>query len=174
MDSWWWASRGWTTYIPWDENLVDQPLDILFALEQVAATPLAGLEGMIEAGRAGTLGYSFDGYNSLAMSGARLDPDFYLAQCEQAGSMSPELSDFWIDYYCSPAEKWDEFAEHAGAELTESTDGLWQPMTDERIQAVMPMGPEGAWLFGGRRPGLRRPPRPDPVRNGRRGCRLPA
>jgi len=142
--------KGLDYYIPWDENLVDQPLDILFALEQVATTPLEGLEGMIDAGRAGTMGYSFDGYNSLAMSGVRVDPDFYLSQCEQAGSMSPELSDFWIDYYCSPAGNWGEFSEHAGAELTASTDGLWQPMTDERIKAVMPMGPEGAWLFGER------------------------
>ena len=142
--------KGLDYYIPWDENLVDQPLDILFALEQVGANPLEGLEGMIEAGRTGTMGYSFDGYNSLAMSGARLDPDFYLSQCKQAGSMRPELSDFWIDYYCSPGGDWEAFAAHAGAELTSSEDGLWQPMTDERIQAVMPMGPEGAWLFGER------------------------
>jgi predicted dienelactone hydrolase len=142
--------KGLDYYIPWDENLVDQPLDILFALEQVAANPLEGLEGMIEAGRAGTMGYSFDGYNSLAMSGARLDPDFYLSQCEGAASIQPALSEFWIDYYCSPAENWVEFSAHAGEELTSSTDGLWQPMTDERIRAVMPMGPEGTWLFGER------------------------
>jgi predicted dienelactone hydrolase len=96
------------------------------------------------------LGYSFDGYNSLAMSGARVDPEFYLAQCEQADSLQPALSEFRSDYFCSPAENWDEFSEHAGAELTASTDGLWQPMTDVRIKAVMPMGPEGAWLFGER------------------------
>ena len=27
---------------------------------------------------------------------------------------------------------------------------MWKPMTDERIRAVMPMAPEGAWLFGKR------------------------
>jgi predicted dienelactone hydrolase len=36
------------------------------------------------------------------------------------------------------------------AALDASDDGLWQPMTDERIRAVMPMAPEGAWLFGER------------------------
>ena len=57
----------------WDKNLIDQPLDILFALRQVASNPLEGLEGMIDAEHAGVMGYSFDGYNSLALSGARVD-----------------------------------------------------------------------------------------------------
>ena len=142
--------KGLDPYIPWNENLVDQPLDILFALEQVAKTQLDGLEGMVEASKAGAMGYSFDGYNALAMSGARLDPEFYLSQCEQAPSMKPELTDFWIDFYCSPGKDWEAFSAHAGEALTSSKDGLWQPMTDERLKAVMPMGPEGAWLFGER------------------------
>lgn len=142
--------QGLDYYIPWNENLIDQPLDILFALDQVANTQLDGLEGMIEASKAGALGYSFDGYNALAMSGARVDPQFYLAQCEQAPSMQPGLTDFWIDYLCSPAQEWEAFSAHAGERLTDSTDGLWQPLTDQRLKAVMPMGPEGAWLFGER------------------------
>ncbi len=32
--------------------------------------------------------------------------------------------------------------------LPPGEDGLWQAMTDERIKAVIPMAPEGAWLFG--------------------------
>lgn len=34
--------------------------------------------------------------------------------------------------------------------MTSGSDGLWQPMTDERIRAVIPMAPEGAMLFGER------------------------
>jgi predicted dienelactone hydrolase len=45
---------------------------------------------------------------------------------------------------------WEEFAALAGPAITTSNDGLWQAMTDERIRAVMPMAPEGAWLFGER------------------------
>lgn len=45
---------------------------------------------------------------------------------------------------------WEEFSALAGPDITVSTDGLWQPMTDDRILAVMPMAPEGAWLFGAR------------------------
>lgn len=142
--------KGLDFYIPWNEKLIDYPLDILFALEQVAADPLTGLEGMINAENAGVMGYSFDGYNSLAMSGARVDPNFYLEQCANVTTLHPNLNDFWIDYYCNPANHWDEFTAKAGDELTSSTDGLWQPMTDTRIRAVMPMGAEGAWLFGER------------------------
>jgi len=130
----------------WNHNLIDQPLDILFALDQVAAQPLEGLEGMIDAEHAGTMGYSFDGYNSLAMSGARVDPEFYLAQCAK-----PQLEEYWIQFeYCEPAKAWDEFTAQAGDAITMSNDGLWQPMTDERIRAVIPMGPDGAQLFGER------------------------
>lgn len=137
-------------YIPWNEQLIDQPLDILFALDQVASNPPEGLAGMIDAEHVGAIGYSFDGYNALALSGARVDPEFYLAQCAKAPSMEPALDSFWIDYYCSISSEWDQFAALAGDAITTSDDGMWQPMTDERIRAVMPMAPEGAWLFGER------------------------
>lgn len=133
----------------WDLWMVDNPLDLLFTLEQAAAG-LEGLEGVIDAENSGSLGYSFDGYNALALSGARIDPEYYLAKCSQANTLSPAPPEWWIHYICDLSEKWDEFVAHAGAGLTESPEGLWQPMTDPRIKAVMPMGPEGAWLFGER------------------------
>ena len=142
--------RNIDTYEQIDQNLIDQPLDILFALDQVASQPLEGLEGMLDTDRAGTMGYSFDGYNSLALSGARIDPQFYLERCRGVSTMDPPLSDFWISFYCDLAPKWDEFEAHAGRQITGSEDGLWQPMTDPRILAVMPMAPDGAWIFGER------------------------
>ena len=57
---------------------------------------------------------------------------------------------WWIDYICMMDITWDEFVILAGPAITTSADGLWQPMTDARIKAVMPMAPEGAWLFGER------------------------
>jgi predicted dienelactone hydrolase len=66
-----WASvDGIDTYMMMNEQMIDQPLDILFALDQVASHPPEGLEGLIDDDNAGTIGYSFDGYNSLAVSGA--------------------------------------------------------------------------------------------------------
>ena len=53
--------RNIDTYEQIDQNLIDQPLDILFALDQVASQPLEGLEGMLDTDRAGTMGYSFAG-----------------------------------------------------------------------------------------------------------------
>jgi predicted dienelactone hydrolase len=134
----------------WGQWLIDYPLDIVFALNQIAANPPEGFADLIDTEHAGALGYSFDGYTSLALSGARVDPEFYLSQCSNAAVMNPAPPAWWIGYICHPTGKWDDFVSHAGLTITTSNDGLWKPMTDERIRAVIPMAPEGAWLFGER------------------------
>jgi predicted dienelactone hydrolase len=104
---------------------------------------------MIDAEHAGAIGYSFDGYNALALSGARVDPAFYRAQCANADATAEAvLSILPNRYQCAVAGEWDEFAAHAGEAITASDDGLWQPMTDARIRAVMPLAGEGWLLFG--------------------------
>jgi len=146
-----WASvSGINTYRQMNEQMYEQPLDILFALDQVASNPPEGLEGVIDAEHAGATGYSFDGYNSLAMSGARIDPAYYRAQCPTPDAITQPLLLSLSAYNCAPAERWEEFALGVGESITGSADGLWQPMTDPRIRAVMPMAGEGWWLFGER------------------------
>ncbi len=87
-----WASvRGIDTYPAMNEQMYEQPLDILFALDQVASRPPEGLEGIIDADHVGAIGYSFDGYNTLAMSGARIDPDYYRAQCPNPDTITQPL-----------------------------------------------------------------------------------
>ena len=145
-----WASVDridtWDLY---DAELIEQPLDILFALDQVASNPPEELEGMIDAEHAGATGYSFGGYNALALSGARIDPEFYLAQCASADATAEAILSILPNrYQCAVAGEWDEFAAHAGEAITASEDGLWQPMTDARIRAVMPLAGEGWMLFG--------------------------
>jgi predicted dienelactone hydrolase len=137
------------TYHNMNPEMIDQPLDILFALEQMASNPPEELAGMIDADHTGAIGYSFDGYNTLALSGARLDPEYYLAQCPNPDATTKEILPFGT-FDCGPAGAWDEFAAHAPEAITASQDGLWQPITDERIRAVMPMAGEGWWLFGER------------------------
>jgi len=134
----------------WGQWLIDYPLDIVFALNQIAANPPEGFADLIDSEHAGTMGYSFDGYTSLALSGARVDPEFYLSQCSNAAAMNPAPPKWWIGYICHPTSKWDELVSNAGSTMTNTSDGLWQAMTDDRIRAVMPMAPEGAWLFGER------------------------
>jgi len=137
------------TYELWNAQLIDQPLDILFALDLVASSPPEELEGMIDAEHAGALGYSFDGTNALVLGGARVDPAVYLAQCANADATAEAiLSLFRNRYQCALVSEWDEFAAHAGEAFTASEDGLWQPITDARIRAVMPLAGEGWLLFG--------------------------
>jgi predicted dienelactone hydrolase len=147
-----WA--GVTVIDTWDaynSELIEQPLDILFALDQVASNPPEELAGMIDTDRAGATGYSFDGYNALALSGARIDPAFYLAQCASADATAEAiLSTLENRYQCAAAVEWDEFTAQAGEAITTSEDGLWQPITDPRIRAVVPLAAEGWLLFGDR------------------------
>ena len=146
-----WASvDGIDTYANMSEETIDQPLDILFALDQAAANPPEGLRAMIDAEHAGAIGYSFDGYNTLAMSGARIDPEHYLAQCPNPDDTTEAILSHMSAFDCGPARAWDDFSAQAGEAITASKDGLWQPMTDARIRAVMPMAGEGWWLFGER------------------------
>jgi predicted dienelactone hydrolase len=102
---------------------------------------------MIDSEHVGAIGYSFDGYDALAMSGARIDPEHYLAQCVDA---SAKKAHYLSAFSCGPAGEWDAFSAQVGKTITASEDGLWQPLTDARIRAVMPMACEGWWLFGER------------------------
>ena len=146
-----WASvDGIETYAKMNEQMYGQPLDILFALDTVASHPPEGLEGMIDAEHAGAIGYSFDGYNTLAMSGARIDPAHYLAQCPKPDAQTEAILGVMSAFSCGPAEDWEAFSARAGEAIARSDDGLWQPMTDPRIRAVMPLACEGWWLFGER------------------------
>jgi predicted dienelactone hydrolase len=132
------------------EEMFNQPLDILFALDQVASDPPQGLDGMIDAEHSGAIGYSFDGYNTLAMSGARINPEYYLKQCPTPDPTTAAILSEMSSYNCFPARDWDEFAAKVGEAIASSKDGMWQPMTDARIRAVMPLASEGWWLFGER------------------------
>jgi len=136
------------SYKKMDGRMIDQPLDILFALDAVSADPPPGLAGMIDADHTGVIGYSFDGYNTLALSGARIDPAYYLAQCPTPDALTASILSSLSAFDCGPAGDWEAFAALAGEAITGSTDGLWQPLADERIRAVMPMAGEGWWLFG--------------------------
>ena len=134
----------------WGEIVIDGPLDFLFALDQLTASPPEGLTGLIDTDRVGVAGYSWDGFFSLALGGAQIDPENYLSQCAQASSLDPPLSPAMQDYYCSLAADWDQFSAYVGDLIPAGPDGLWEPLTDERILAVMPMAPDGAWLYGQR------------------------
>ena len=132
----------------WGFGIIDHPCDMTFALEQLASNPPDGLEGVVNTDQAGAAGYSWDGFFSLVLGGVRIDPQHYLAWCNQASSQQPPLEEWYLEYTCALAANWDALSAHVGNDITTSDDGLWQPVTDERIRAVMPMAADGAWLYG--------------------------
>lgn len=132
---------------PWDEYLVNQPLDYVFVLNQLADNPPKLLEGIIDTDHVGVWGYSFGGNNSLFLSGARVDPEYYFNICANPED-TINLSVQDIYKLCSLYENWDRFADAAGPSITNSDDGLWQAVTDDRILAVIPMSSENEILFG--------------------------
>jgi predicted dienelactone hydrolase len=132
----------------WDFQMIDHPRDLVFALNQIASNPVVGLEEVIDTNHVGVAGYSSDGDVALGVSGVRIDPDFYLSRCEQAASLQPSPPFGWVNSICGLADNWDEFAAHVGDAITISDDMLWQPISDNRIRAVMLMSSGGAWLYG--------------------------
>jgi predicted dienelactone hydrolase len=139
-------------YFNWDKNMIDWPRDFVFVLDQIAANPPEGLEGVMDAENVGATGYSYGGDITLALSGVRIDPEYFLEHCKAPPVVDTAYggADLYTEWTCNLAKKWDEFAAFAGEEITTSEDGLWQPVTDERIRAVMPMAAGGAWLYGER------------------------
>jgi predicted dienelactone hydrolase len=70
-------------YSDWDFQMVDWPRDFLFVLDQIGSSPPEGLEGVIDSDNVGATGYSYGGDISLALSGVRIDPEYYLSYCKQ-------------------------------------------------------------------------------------------
>jgi predicted dienelactone hydrolase len=137
-------------YTGWNRGLFNDALDLLFALDQIASNPPEELEGVIDTEHVGVAGYSYGGFNTLAVSGARVDPEFFHEQCANAEPGDPVPESWWIDFYCKLTGKWEALLNKIGPEITTGPDGLWQPLSDPRIRAVLPMSPEGSWLFGER------------------------
>jgi predicted dienelactone hydrolase len=134
----------------WNNYVIDVPLDFLFVLDMLTANPPEGLGDVLDTNRVGVGGYSSGGLFSLALGGARINPEYYLSQCAQADSPNPPPSTIGTGawYYCNLSERWDEFSSQVGSEILTVSEGLWQPTTDDRILAVMPMAPDSPLLYG--------------------------
>jgi predicted dienelactone hydrolase len=147
-----WASvDNIDTYRSLNPETVEQPRDIVAALDLVASAPPASLRGLVDTEHAGAVGYSFDGMNAYTLGGARIDPAYYRAQCPTPDAATePLVRSGYTAFDCLDDRMWEMFVDRAGPIASPDEDGLWQPMTDPRIRAVMPMAGEGWWLFGER------------------------
>ncbi len=108
-------------------------------------------------GWAGNVDYSADTLITIALAGARVDPEFYLGACADAGEeppFDPSLLDEFLGWdglmanNCMTEYEWDEFEAQARGLGLIHDDGSWMPVADERILAGIAGGAEGAWLFG--------------------------
>jgi predicted dienelactone hydrolase len=124
-------------------KMVDRPLDVLFVLDQLAALDEGNLVGMIDTDHTGIWGYSSGAATVLSLSGAQVDPDYFVAWATEHSDDTTELhTQIW--------SAWDELAAYR-AQISPVTDGeLWPPFSDERIRAVLPVAPCFAPLFGER------------------------
>lgn len=114
---------------------------IVFADSLTAANgPLAG---MIDTERVGVAGFSLGGGTALATGGARLDLDNFRSLCE---SGSPEIETWPLAADCvNVLDNEEELAALAG--LDEVPQGLWPDWSDERVDAVVALGP-AVVMFG--------------------------
>lgn len=142
--------NGLDTYLLWNAAMVQQPLDYLFALDNLANNPPEFLAGHFDVNRTGVMGYSFDGLNALWLSGARVYPQFLFDFCSNGKKATPQPPEWYSEYICNLEKEWAEFEAAAGEKYTSTTDGMWEPVSDPRIIASMPMAPDGARLFGDR------------------------
>ena len=140
--------QGFSNEMPWNNYVIDVPLDFLFVLDMLTSNPPEGLIDVLDTNRVGVGGYSSGGLFSLALGGARINPEYYLSQCAQAPSLDFPPRFIGLEYFCNLSERWDEFSSQVFAEISTTSEGLWQPTTDDRILAIMPMAPDSAWLYG--------------------------
>lgn len=131
-------------YLP--TTLVDQPLDILFALDQLTAITEGDLAGMIDSDRVGIDGVAeYGAVTAVLLTGAQIDPEHFLELCAEQPMSAFDLC--FGDLYTS----WDEVvAYRAQFEPPLETGQLWPPFADERIHAVLLMEPCDSPLFGER------------------------
>ncbi len=141
-------SPGFSYTAPWNNAVIDAPLDFLFVLDWLTSNPPEILTGVLDTDRVGVAGYSSDGLFALALGGARINPEYYLSQCTQSPDLEHPISSTSINYFCDLSERWDEFSAQVSPQITTVSEGLWQPTTDDRILAVMPMAPDSTWLYG--------------------------
>ena len=140
------AVIGQSTWgLAFNAKMIDYPLDHMVALNTLETLSDPILTGIADTSRAGTIGYSYGGWDALSLTGARIDPDHYEQTCS---SRPVAWSDNWWNYVCGSPERWQQVVARAEEVGVATPDGLWEPMGDERIKAAMPMGAEGFDMTG--------------------------
>lgn len=121
-------------------SLVDRPLDVLLAIDRLAAAVPDGLAAIIDGQRVGLAGFSYGGYTVIGLTGARIDPDTYRRSCALAANRRDNACQYMADWQAITAYR---------SQFDPLTPGdLWPATSDPRIQAVLAMAPSRRRLFG--------------------------
>jgi len=134
--------------LPESDEVIHQPLDYIFVINQLTENPPGPLTGLIDTDHVGYWGYSGGGRVSLTLAGAQIDPNHYFEYCKNPENFEIDYGENDLEWICKPYENWDELIEAANATFLKTEEGLWKPMKDERILATISMSSGGEWLFG--------------------------
>ena len=105
---------GYAPTYRWDYDMVDFPRDLLFALDQLAAEPPEGLQGIIDTDNVGVAGYSGEGDTAFRGHWRAPRPRFLSLTMRSGSGFVPDYLPFWSDYACHLTEDWEAFASAAG------------------------------------------------------------
>ena len=106
------------TYAQMNTEMIDQPFDILFALDKVASDAPEDLAGMIDAEGAGADGCAFEGYSAPALRGARINSEQYFCQYPDPDPTTRATPSSMSAFGCGPARDWESLSAHAGPTIT--------------------------------------------------------
>jgi predicted dienelactone hydrolase len=113
-----------------------RPLDILRMIDYAdqLTSPGGQLAGLIDTGRIGAVGYSSGGWTVLMAGGAQMD----LGWC----AANPDLTErSWFFNCLQFVPHKEEIADMLG--LDPAPTGLWPPVYDPRVAAVIALAPDG-------------------------------
>lgn len=129
------TESDWTTDVV--AASVARPADVSSTID-FAST--GSLSAIIDTEHVGVIGHSYGGYTSLAVAGARIDPQDLMNRCAEVAD--PAVTSFFCDPFLGGQE---ELATLMGLEAIPA--GLWPSMADSRVDAIVPMAGD-AYLFG--------------------------
>ncbi len=107
---------------------------------EMLTTPTGALAGMIDMEHIALVGHSGGGETTLSVAGARFDMAGYAALCAPITVDSP----WGYQNSCTPMPADTQAAMMDILGLDAAPEGLWEPLNDARIDAIVPMSAGGS------------------------------
>jgi predicted dienelactone hydrolase len=121
-------------------ELLQRPRDITTEIDYISTLNTAGdFQDMIDLDQIAVIGYSIGGYTALVEGGARLDMNYYTDWCVD------HQNDLGCKYI---PENLSGMVALAGQDAV--PEGLWPPQRDERVEAIIGIGPGTTTTIGPR------------------------